>query len=561
MNLWEFLRTHSTVPLSRVIAVAGIAGLSNALLLMIINAASHSATDDGSRTVMFRLLGSEITLSIGQLFLLFAIVITCYILTQRYILRVASSEVEKIIATIRVNLSDKIRQSDLHAIEGLGRAQLYGSLNADTITISQATAPMIIASQGSILVAFSLVYILVLSPAAFIMTLVIVALGIAIHFRNRKQLMAQLGASTAKEAEFFEGLTHLLDGFKEIKLNRRRSTGLFEHLTGIAGDVARVKTDTGLRYADYFIFTQVLFYLLIGAMVFILPAVSSVYSEQVTRITAAILFIIGPLTMVVGFLPIFRAANHSVANIGRLEKALEHAEGAARQREHGDAVAPPAFRTIEVQDLTFSYTDREGKAQFTLGPANLTIRQGEIVLIVGGNGSGKSTFLKLLTALYYPDSGLITLDGLSVGTLGYQSYRELFAAVLADYHLFDRLYGMADVDPRLVLERLREMQLDRKTEWSAGRFVQQELSTGQKKRLALIVALLEDRPIYVFDEWAADQDPEFRRYFYESLLPGLKAQGRTIVAATHDDRYFSIGDKVAKMELGKIVSLQIKGEA
>jgi ABC-type siderophore export system fused ATPase/permease subunit len=165
MKLWEFLRSHSTVPLPRVIAMAGIAGLSNALLLMIINAASHAARDDGSRTVMSTLLGSEITLATGQLFLLFAIVITSYILTQRYILHVASAEVEKIIATMRVNLSDKIRQSDLHAIEGLGRAQLYGSLNADTITISQATAPMIIACQGSILVAFSLVYILFLSPA------------------------------------------------------------------------------------------------------------------------------------------------------------------------------------------------------------------------------------------------------------------------------------------------------------------------------------------------------------------------------------------------------------
>ena len=61
---------------------------------------------------------------------------------------------------------------------------------------------------------------------------------------------------------------------------------------------------------------------------------------------------------------------------------------------------------------------------------------------------------------------------------------------------------------------------------------------------------------YDFDEWAADQDPEFRRYFYDVLLPGLKAEGRTLIVVTHDDRYFHVADQVVFMEEGRVVRVE-----
>jgi len=167
--------------------------------------------------------------------------------------------------------------------------------------------------------------------------------------------------------------------------------------------------------------------------------------------------------------------------------------------------------------------------------------------------------LKVLAGLYAPASGVISVDGMDVPALGYPQYRELFAAIFSDYHLFDRLYGMEGVDNRTVVDFLRYMDLKGKTQWEDGRFMYQGLSTGQRKRLALVVSLLEDKPIYIFDEWAAEQDPTFRRLFYESLLPDLKRQGKTIVAATHDDRYFHIGDRVMKMEYGKLTAMEANG--
>lgn len=540
MKLWRFLSSHSDVSLPRVIVVAGLSGLANALLLVVINSAAHRVST-GVVDV--------------RLFIMFALAITVYILAQRHVLRVASVEVEKVIERLRITLSDKIRHADLHSVEGLGRAQIYAGVNTETLTISQSTAPMIIASQGAILVLFSLVYILWLSKTAFVLTAVIIGIGVSVHFRNKKQLMSEMARSTAKEAEFFTVLTHLLEGFKEVKVRGARSRDLFAHLTEIAGQVKTLKTRTAVRYADYYIFTQVLFYLLIGAMVFILPSLSQVHSDQVTQITAAILFIVGPLSMVVAVFPAFRAADHAVENIRRLELALDKAERAAAEREHGEGVEPVSFDTIELKDAEFSYRDSEGRSLFTVGPLNLSLRRGETVLIVGGNGSGKSTFLKLLTALYYPDAGAVYVDGIDVRTFGYRNYRELFSVIFSDYHLFERLYGISGVEDRRVFDLLRQMQIERKTTWQQGRFLNQELSTGQKKRLALIVSLLEDRQICIFDEWAADQDPAFRQYFYETLLPELKQQGKTIIAATHDDRYFHVGDRVLKMELGQFVDI------
>lgn len=186
-------------------------------------------------------------------------------------------------------------------------------------------------------------------------------------------------------------------------------------------------------------------------------------------------------------------------------------------------------------------------------PIDLEARAGEILFIVGGNGSGKSTLLKALTGLYHPQSGSITMDDTLLNQENATWYRSHFSAVFSEYHLFDRLYGLADVPAERVHELLRLMQLSDKTAFENGRFTTLDLSHGQKKRLGLLVALLENRPILVLDEWAADQDPPFRRYFYEELLPQLKQQGKTIIAVTHDDKYFDRADRVVKMEYGGFV--------
>jgi putative ATP-binding cassette transporter len=211
------------------------------------------------------------------------------------------------------------------------------------------------------------------------------------------------------------------------------------------------------------------------------------------------------------------------------------------------------FKEIQLDKATFSYPNQYGKPLFSIGPINLEIKKGEMVFIVGGNGSGKSTLLKLLTGLYYPTTGSLNLNCDQIEKTQYASYRELFAIIFTDFHLFDKLYGLSNIDDKQVKELLRLMQLEQKTKYRQGKFTQLDLSTGQKKRLAFVTAILENRSIYIFDELAADQDPQFRKYFYEVILPDLKQQGKTIIAVTHDDKYFHIADRILKMQSGQLI--------
>ena len=208
---------------------------------------------------------------------------------------------------------------------------------------------------------------------------------------------------------------------------------------------------------------------------------------------------------------------------------------------------------IELVDITHTYhTEREG--QFTLGPISLAFQPGELVFIVGGNGSGKSTLAKLIVGLYAPESGVLRWDNKTVTEQNNDAYRQLFSAVFSDFYLFERMLGLQtdnlDGQAQLYLEKL---QLEHKVKVSQGMLSTLDLSQGQRKRLALLTAYLEDRPVYLFDEWASDQDPFFREIFYKQILLELKQRGKTVLVISHDDRYFHLADQLIKLEYGQRV--------
>jgi putative ATP-binding cassette transporter len=249
-------------------------------------------------------------------------------------------------------------------------------------------------------------------------------------------------------------------------------------------------------------------------------------------------------------MPMIAKVEAAIADLYRLEDRLDTA---AAHAEGPTAAAPrTGFTGIEARGLCFRYLDADGAVLFEVGPFDLTLSPGELLFIVGGNGSGKSTLLKLLTGLYRPDRGELRLDGRTLTNADYPGYRSLFTSVFTDFHLFERLYGIDDLDPERVNHWLRLLEMDRKTQYGESGFTNLDLSTGQKKRLAFIAAVLKDRPICVFDELAADQDPQFRRRFYEEILPSLRAEGRTLVCVSHDDRWFHVADRVLTMRDGRI---------
>lgn len=535
--LVRLLRRGSTRFNLEMAALVVFAGLANAGVLAIINAAAENASNDVEN---------------GRMLGLFLVTIALYVYAQRFILFMSVTEVEAILNGIRVEVAERLRRTDLEALEHMGRAEIFGMVARETQNISQAASAIAMALQMTMMVAFSMAYLAILSKTAFVITAAMSAVGIMLHLRRMKGLLAMLGEAQQKENEFLGLLTHLIDGFKEVRLRKARSDDLFRDLANVSYTVQDVKSRTGREFSAVYIFAQVMFYALLAAIVFLLPRISAEYTTVVLKLTAAILFIIGPLGSIVGSIPVWSAANVAAHNIFDLEARLA-AASAGDRAGRPEAVPPARFSRLELKRVVFEYPDRGKGSVFRLGPVDLEARAGEILFIVGGNGSGKSTLLKALTGLYHPQSGSITLDDTLLSHDNSVWYRSHFAAVFSEYHLFDRLYGLAEVPAERVQALLTTMQIADKTAFENGRFTTLDLSHGQRKRLALLVALLEDRPILVLDEWAADQDPPFRRYFYEELLPSLKREGKTIIAVTHDDKYFGIADRVVKMEYGEFV--------
>ena len=526
-----------------VIALAVVASAaSNAAILIIINSAVKTASWESLNF---------------QLLVMFALAIGIYIAGLKFTLDRSARIFENMIHRIRTRLIAKLAASELIAVEQIGKAEIYKRLTQETTVISESQALLTAALHAAIMVAFTAIYVFTLSPIAFVTILVIVLAGISIYRGKEVVVRESFKRTIGTEIRFFGVATHLIDGLKEVKMSSRRGDELGAELTAISRTVRDQKLRTISVYNDTSIFSQCFFYVLIGTIVFLLPRISATYGAVISQLVAAVLFMMGPLSSVVSALPALSKANMAAESIHVLEHKIDemfghHRPASTRKRD----VQPISFeQDIELQDLEFTYPDPSGAGAFSIGPVSFTIRKGEVIFIIGGNGSGKSTLMKLLTGLYRPNSGAVKVDGRALNWGEIQRYRELFSVIFADFHLFEKLYGAA-VDEEKVASLLRLMDIFGKTRYTNGKFTTLELSTGQRKRLALVSLLLENRSIAVFDEWAADQDPEFRKYFYEVLLHDLKRQGKTVIAITHDDHYFQHCDKLIKMDLGTVEFVQ-----
>jgi len=548
MNLLAFLKKESPESWKLIITLASLSGIANGILLAIINI---GADISGSERP-----GQNAT---PHLLLLFAIGMAIFILAKRYSLVLSTQVVEGMLKNTRIRVCDKIRKSELMTLEHLDQGQVFNRISQDMNLISQFSIVVISAGQDVVLLVCSLFYLSWLSSAAFFITVGGTALAIYAYYFHVQATMEQLKKVADKEGELFNLLGHILYGFKELRLNIRKNDSLFRSLTDIAETTRDLKTKSGVTFATTLLFSQVFFYLLLATVVFVLPQYIPTYSSVIVKTTATILFISGPFTMVLNAAPTLSRAEVALDNLYTLERNLDRSLRGPVAGEGWPLTSFADFKKVWLRDVSFTYIDKQGSPTFTVGPINLSVNRGDIIFIVGGNGSGKSTVLKLLTGLYPPDSGAVMVDDRLVNAANAQAYGDLFSAIFSDFHLFDRLYGLEDVAEARVAALIEQMELGDKVRFADGRFSTLDLSTGQRKRLALIVALLEGKEIYIFDEWASDQDQHFRQRFYEFILRDLKNHGKTIIAVTHDDRFWHFADRVVKLDLGRVVSDETSG--
>jgi putative ATP-binding cassette transporter len=539
MSFLQLVQREMQGSLPRLLFMSALGGISTAAVLASINAGVQSVNG-----------GNKPSLWAATLFL---VALFLFMKTQAYVTITATAEIEGIIHRLRLRIMDQIRHSELLALDNIGLARIVASVTGDTQILTQASNMLCFTVQGAVLIFFVSFYVAYLSLAAFLMTFVIVfGAGIMFHLNNRR-LSTQKAESAAWERRLFDRLTDFLDGFKEVRLNSARSAELFEDAADVSRVAANIKIRTQAETFKMIVNSQISMYVLLGAVVFVAPTFSdSLGGASISKATTALLFVVGACFGLVQSIPILLNANAAASRIEELETTLR----AAGTTEAKEIAIPKRFEKLEMHDITFRYVDKFSEAAFKIGPIDFTLHPGELVFITGGNGSGKSTFLRVLSGLYPPNSGEITLDGERVDDHNRDTYRALMSAIFFDYHLFHRLYGIPEGGAGELERLLAQFRLSDKTGLVNGEFRTLDLSGGQRRRLALIVSLLEKRPILLLDEWTAEQDPEFRRKFYDELLPDLMAAGATIVVITHDDRYLdelTLRARRVRMDEGRIV--------
>lgn len=549
MSLLRCLMTASW-PLVALAGLAGLlSGLGGAALIAVIHAALSQPEPSG-----FVLAWSFAGLCL--------VVFVSRIVSEVLLVRLGQAT----IASLRLQLSRQILTAPLRHVEELGTHRLFATLSDDVAAIGVAFVQLPMLGINAAMVAGCLLYLGWLSWPVLASVLGVMGVGVAAFQIQQTKAVRALRMARETNDRLFHNFRALIEGVKELKLHRgRREDFLLTSLRGTIDTYRNEFVEGMTRYAVAGGLGSLLFYAVIGLLLFALPAVQALDARTLTGYVLVLLYMMTPLERIVDILPLIGRANVAFKKVQSLGLSLSdqtpEAPTPAVDRSprhepgvpHRPATGMEQWQCLEFAGVTHGYHREQEDRSFFVGPIDLTFHPGELIFLIGGNGSGKTTLAMLLLGLYPPEAGEIRVDGRLITETNREEYRELFSAVFADFHLFDSLFGLEksrlDGEARDYLVRL---QLDHKVRIENGTLSTLSLSQGQRKRLALLTAYLEDRSFYVFDEWAADQDPLFRNVFYTQLLPALKARGKTVLVITHDDRYFYLADRRIRMDMGQI---------
>lgn len=520
----------SFIPL---VIISVVSGFGNALIIFVINETLSRNSGFESGLLLFFLLG-----------------IAIYVVGQKLVRTRMINITNGIIYSKRIDLIDKITATSFQSLESVEDGKIHAGLNNDTETISNFANAFINCITSIVTLVFCFIYLGIISFFGFLISLFVIFLAVALYFFVSRSANMTWEKTRDIQNVFFKFINDLLRGFKELRINNQKQNEFKKDMKESCKNYKETKRIGDLKFTNAFIVGELLFIFVIGAVAFLFPLIfKEIHSDTLRNYVFVFLYMTGPIHGILNSVPNIVQARISWNRINELSKQLSLLEN--KKLGTPEAVQSSESVNLQLQDVEYTYKNENGET-FSVGPVNYTFKAGEIVFITGGNGSGKSTLAKLITGLYAPDKGTITINGDALHTDIDPGHN--YSAIFSDYHLFDKLYGIDHLDKEVEIEKyLKILQIDEKLSIKNGEVSTIKLSSGQRKRLALLISYLEDKPICLFDEWAADQDPDFRKFFYNTLLTELKQSGKCIISITHDDTYFHVADRVIKMELGKIL--------
>ena len=454
---------------------------------------------------------------------------------------------------VRIHLIEKILKAPYQLIESLGQERIYTGLNNDTSAISELPNVVVNIVSNILTLVFCLFYLGFKSFYAFLASAVLILLNGVLSFIASQIANKYWEKNRDVQETFFGQMRDLVYGFKELILNKRRKQDFKEEMEDYTRKSADFNKAASLKMLNFNMYNALMYNLVFGVVVFVFPLVIKNISVNDLRENLFIVFyLIGPFGALATAIAKYTQLN---VNMKRINKLMEELNAEIVEEETGEPEKLPDKVSVEMRDVEYRYLVKEedkDDRNFQLGPVTAEFHSGQISFVIGGNGSGKSTLGKVISGLYYKDKGEVLVNGRKVTSFELHKY---FSAVYSDFHLFDKLYGLDySKNKENVESYLKMLTIQDKVHLNEeGAFESLALSTGQKKRLAFVISCLDNKPMMIFDEWAAEQDPVFRDYFYMELLPFLKKKGKGVIVITHDDRYFNTADQIIKMDCGVIV--------
>ena len=479
------------------------------------------------------------------------------------------------LAELRRTISSRVLATDLRRLERLGSPKIQSVLSEHSANVAQFFVSLPAILTNAVIVTGCMIYMALLSWSVFLAAVLMIGLGSLCYHLLHLRAIRHLDQAATEQDHLFGHFRSLTEGAKELRLHAGKRRVFKDQVLGQSIDAVRRSRAQGLSiFVASASWGNFLIYVFIGLALFVLVGDIPDRSAVMTGFALVFLYMVVPLEVLLLNIPRVNLARAAADRIEEITRNIPAADSPTASSPAADAsaLAPARFSHLALHGVTHRYYHERSDEVFELGPIDLSFEPGSVTFIVGGNGSGKTTLAKLLVGLYAPESGEVFLDGERIEDGNRDRYRQLFSAIFADFHLFERLLQR----PRPALDKagnrlLQRLHLQHKVKVIDGAFASQALSPahfttealsqGQRKRLALVAACLEERPFLVFDEWAADQDPAFKEVFYRELLPELKAQGKAVLVISHDDRYFHLGDRLLKLEEGQLFSIDLADTA
>jgi putative ATP-binding cassette transporter len=464
------------------------------------------------------------------------------------------------LAELRRYISSRVLATDFRRLEMLGGSRIQSALAEHSTNVAQFFVSLPAILTNSVIVIGCMVYMAMLSWQVFLAAVVMIGLGSLGYHLTHLKAIQYLGKASREQDLLFGHFRSLVDGAKELRLHAGKRRMFSVGVLGHSIETVRRNRFLGMSiFAASASWGSFLVYAFIGLVLFVLVGDIPDRNQVMTGFALIFLYMVVPLEVLLLNIPRANLAKVAAERIDEITRDMPVSDKTVTAYS---PALPSKFDNLSLRAVTHRYYHEQSDEVFELGPIDLELHPGSVTFLVGGNGSGKTTLAKLLVGLYKPESGEIYLDGVPIDEHNRDHYRQHFSAIFSDFHLFERLLELESKDLDEEGNRLlHRLHLHHKVKVCDGAFTTRALSQGQRKRLSLVVACLEKRPLLVFDEWAADQDPVFKEIFYRELLPELKAQGKAVLVISHDDRYFHLGDRLLKLEDGSLSIIGARGQA